>query len=206
MPVYPDSFGLRGLDLAGLWDADNKYAIEFYDNMVWAAKHGQREMAMQLGHYWDMQLFYKHDDQRSKIDPKLEPLSASKQPNKILKDGMTRLMLICADKSAEFFWFVASGTGTSTPTIGQKNLDAENARVDMRADGHMDAFGNILFFRARFGTGIPTATIREFGGCDEPEDPSKFAWRVVLPEAEKVEHVQFQTWYSASHYLIASAK
>ena len=34
MPVYPDSFGLRGLQIAGLWDASDKYPWELYDQII----------------------------------------------------------------------------------------------------------------------------------------------------------------------------
>lgn len=201
----PDSFGVRGIQLAGLWDAHNPIAWGFYSKII-EMKEVDREKAIAMSRFFDLQLLYKWNDQRSKIEPDLEPIDSVKAYNKILQDGLSRLMLFCANKSSEFFYWVASGTGTSAPTVGQKALDNENARVDMRVDGHLDSIGNILFFRARFSEGISSDTVYEFAACDSADDPAKFCWRVVLPEANKIEHVQYDTWYTASHYLIATAK
>lgn len=200
-----DYLPIAGIEVSALWDAKDTYAWDLFDKCV--QKEGvDRELSITNAQYFDEQLLRRYEDKRSGSDPKLEPLNIGVHPNKILKDGLTRLNLIMAGKSGGFFYFIASGEGTSPVSIGNKKLDNENARVDMRTDGILDAFGNTLFMRARFPTGIPDATITEFGACDAAEDPSTFCWRVVLDPTEYLEHTQNETWYNSSHYLVTYSK
>jgi hypothetical protein len=200
-----DYLPIAGIELSALWDAKDTYAWDLYDKCI-QYEGVDRELSINNAQYFDEQLFRRFEDKRSGSDPKLEPLQIGCKPNKILKDGLTRLNLIMANKSGGFFYFLASGEGTSPVGIGNKELDNENARVDMRTDGILDAFGNVLFMRARFATGIPDATISEFGACDTEEDPSTFCWRVVLDPTEYLAHVQGETWYNSSHYLVTYSK
>ena len=77
MPVYHDSFGLRGLQIAGLWDASDKYLWEFYDQII-KTKDVNREKAIAMSQYFDLQVFKKWDDQRSSMDKHLELMDAAK--------------------------------------------------------------------------------------------------------------------------------
>ena len=56
MPVYPDSFGLRGLQIAGLWDASDKYPWEFYNQII-KTKDVDRVKAIAMSQYFDLQVF-----------------------------------------------------------------------------------------------------------------------------------------------------
>lgn len=203
--AHYDYMPIAGVELSALWDVKDTYAWDLFGKCI-QLEGVDRELAIANAQYFDEQLFRRYDDRRSGTDPKLEPLQVGVQSNKILKDGLTRLNLIMANKSGGFFYFYASGEGTSPVSIGNKTLDDENARVDMRTDGILDAFGNVLFMRARFPTGVPDATISEFGACDTEEDPSTFCWRVVLDPTEYLEHTQGETWYNGSHYLVTYSK
>jgi len=200
-----DYLPISGIDISALWDVNDRYAWDLYSKCI-QSKDVDRELSIHNAQYFDEQLFRRYEDKRSGTDPKLEPIKVGCKPNKILKDGLTRLNLIMANKSGGFFYFVASGEGVSPVSIGNTGLDDENARIDMRTDGILDAFGNTLFMRARFPTGIADATITEFGATDAEEDPSTFCWRVVLDSNEYLEHVQSETWYNSSHYLVTYSK
>jgi hypothetical protein len=202
--AHYDLLGIAGIEACVLWDNRNEYAKRFYDKTIEA--NVGREIALKNAQYMDMQIFLRHNDQRSAADPKLEPLAYAIKGNKLLKDGLDRLNLIMASRSGDFFYFYACGTGSSNASVGQTKLDSEIARVDIRRDGLLDAFGNTLFQRARFATGIPSNTIREFGACDTAEDPSTFMWRAVLPEEDKLEHTQNATWFSGSHFLVSYSR
>jgi hypothetical protein len=174
--------------------------------MIHAHKHGERDLALEMSRYWDEQVSRYHDDKRSGSDRRLEPLQTGIKSNKVLKDGIVRFIEILADKSAGFFYYAVSGTGTTGVTVGQRGLAAENARVDMRTNGLLDALGNALYQRATFPTGLASATITEFGASDKPSNPSIFAWRVLLDPSEYFTHEQGETWYNSSHYLVMYAK
>ena len=195
-----------GLEVAALWSNRNTFAKEFSDKMIQAHKQGERDLALDMSHYWDEQVWRYHDDKRSGSDKQLEPLQTGIKPNKVLKDGIVRFIEILADKSAGFFYYAVSGTGLTGVTVGQRGLAAENARVDMRINGLLDALGNALYMRATFPTGLASATITEFGAADKPTNPSVFAWRVLLDPSEYFEHEQGQTWYNSSHYMVLYAK
>lgn len=200
------SYEIAGLEVAALWSNRSKRAYDYFSKLVEAHKQGNRELVIRMSNHFDDQVMRYHDDKRSGSDKALEPLSSGVQSNKVLKDGITRFNEILADKSAEFFYYIVSGTGTTAVSVGQRSLAAENARVDMRLDGLLDAYGNILLMRARFPTGIANARITEFGAADKPSDPSTFAWRVVLDPTEYFDHIQGETWYTSSHYLVTYSK
>lgn len=200
-----DFRSMIGIDVSVLWDVNNKYAWDLYSKCI-QLNGADRELSIQNALYFDEQVLRRFDDKRSGTNSQLEPLQITVKPNKILKDGLTRFNLIMANKSSGFPFFYASGIGTSPVSIGNKKLDDENARVDMRRDGILDATGNVLFMRARFPSGIADADVSEFGACDLAEDPSTFFWRVVLDSNEVLEHTQNQTWYNSSHYLVTYSK
>lgn len=200
-----DYLPISGVELSALWSVDDKYAWDLFGKCI-QLQGVDRELSIRNAQYFDEQLFRRYDDKRAGTDPKLEPLQIGVQNNKILRDGLSRLNQIMAGKSGGYFYFYASGEGTSPVSIGNKGLDDENSRVDMRTDGILDAFGNVLFMRARFPSGIADATISEFGACDAEEDPSTFCWRVVLDSNEYLEHTQGETWYNGSHYMVVYSK
>lgn len=201
------SVTIGGTEFAALWStADNRYAKKYYDKTVELHRNGFRQEALSMSLYFDTQIHRYHEDKRSGSDYNLEPMKTAEQNNKVLKDGITRFSEIMADVSADFFYYLVSGTGTAGVNVGQRGLSAENARADMRTHGVMDSAGNLLLMRCQFPTGIPTATITEFGAADKPADPSTFAWRVVLDPTEYFIHEQGETWYTASHYLAMYAK
>lgn len=195
-----------GLEVAALWSNRNKFAQEYFQKSIEAHRQGDRDLALKMSAYWDEQVFRYHDDKRSGSDKDLEPLQAAVKPNKVLKDGIGRFIEILADKSAAFFYYAVSGTGTTGVTVGQRGLARENARVDMRLNGLLDSLGNALYMRATFPTNLTSATITEFGAADRPANPSTFAWRVLLDETEYFTHEQGQTWYNSSHYMVFYAK
>lgn len=201
------SMTMGGRELAALWSInDNTYAKKYYDKTVELHQKGFRQESIAMSVHFDTQIHRYHEDKRSGSDINLEPIQTAEQNNKVLKDGITRFSEIMADVSAEFFYYLVSGTGTAGVNVGQRGLSAENARADMRTNGVMDSAGNLLLMRCQFPTGIPTATISEFGATDKAADPSTFAWRVVLEPSEYFDHEQGETWYTASHYLVMYAK
>lgn len=201
------SIDIGGRELAALWStADNTYAKKYYDKTVELHKKGFRQEALSMSLHFDTQIHRYHEDKHSGSDTNLEPMQTAEQNNKVLKDGITRFSEIMADVSADFFYYLVSGTGTTAVNVGQRGLAAENARADMRTHGVMDSAGNLLLMRCQFPTGIPSATITEFGATDRPADPSTFAWRVILDPTEYFVHEQGETWYTASHYLVMYAK
>lgn len=197
---------MEGYEIAALWSVDDRHALDEYMRSVRAAHAGDRATSVRLALEFDNQLLRYYHDRRSGSNPKLQPIQPAFAKNKVLTDGISRFNEIIADKSVEFFYYIASGTGTTAPSVGQHRLAEENARVDMRQTGTFDAAGNMQINRAMFPTGISSDTITEFGGCDQPADPSIFAWRVVLDESEYFDHVQGESWYTASHYLVTYSK
>jgi hypothetical protein len=201
------SVGIGGQEIAALWSTgDNTYAKRYYDKTVELHSKGFREESLSMSLYFDTQIHRYHEDKRSGSDSNLEPIKTAEQTNKVLKDGITRFSELMADVSADFFYYLVSGTGTAAVNVGQRGLSAENARADMRTHGVMDSAGNLLLMRCQFPTGVTSATITEFGATDRPSDPSTFAWRVLLDPTEYFVHEQGETWYTASHYLAMYAK
>lgn len=197
---------MEGYEIAALWYADDKYVLDYYNRTIEAKKAGDREKALSLAFHFDEQILRYYQDKRSGSDPRLQPIKPAFAKNKVLTDGITRFNDIIADLSVLFFYYIASGTGTTAVTVGQHRLAEENARVDMRETGTFDAAGNMQINRAMFPTGISSDTITEFGGCDAPAEPSTFAWRVVMDESEYFDHEQGVTFYTASHYLVTYSK
>lgn len=207
--VTKSSVGIAGRQLAALWPTkpmQSNFAKQFYDKTVGMHRAGFREEALQMSVYFDTQIHRYYEDKRTGSDPELEPLAVAEKNNKVLKDGITRFGEVLADKSVGFFFYLVSGTGTATVSVGQKGLSAENARSDMRTSGVMDSTGNVLLMRSQFPTGLPSATITEFGAADKAANPSVFAFRVLLEPDEYFVHEQGETWYTASHYLAFYSK
>jgi hypothetical protein len=194
----------EGFHIAALWSTSDKRAMHLFNQAVAAEKIGDREKAIKLSYSFDEQILNHYNDNRTRLT--IEPETSAIATNKVFTDGISRFNEIIADKSVEFFYYIASGTGTTSVSVGQHRLAAENARVDMRVNGVFDAAGNVQINRAMFPTGIADATVTEFGGCDTPTDPSTFAWRVLLDESEYFDHVQGDTWYTGSHYLVTYSK
>lgn len=197
---------MEGYEIAALWSNDDRYTKDLYMRAVRAAQAGDRQTAVRLSLEFDGQVLRYHNDKRSGSNPRMQPLVTGFAQNKVLTDGITRFNEIISDKSVEFFYYIASGTGITSPSVGQHRLAAENARVDMRQNGVFDAAGNMQINRSMFPTGIASATITEFGGCDAPAEPSTFAWRVVMDESEYFDHEQGVTFYTAGHYLVTYSK
>lgn len=194
----------EGYHIAALWSNSDVVAQHLFKKAVAAEKAGDRALAIKLSEYFDGEIVKHYNDNRSALE--LKPEASAIATNKVFTDGISRFNEIIADKSVEFFYYIASGTGTTSVSVGQHRLAAENARVDMRINGVFDAAGNVQINRAMFPTGIADAVITEFGGCDTPTDPSTFAWRVLLDESEYFFHVQGDTWYTGSHYLVTYSK
>ena len=178
----------------------------YYDKTVELHQNGFREESVAMSIHFDTQVHRYHEDKRSGSDYNLEPMQTAEKNNKVLKDGITRFSEIMADVSADFFYYLVAGTGITPVSVGQRGLAQEIARADMRTHGVMDSAGNILLMRCQFPTGIPSATISEFGATDRAADPSTFAWRVLLDSTEFFVHEQGNTWFTASHYLAMYAK
>lgn len=200
-----DILPISGIEIAALWSTRDKYAWDLFGKCI-QLQGVDRQLSILNSQYFDEQVLRRYNDKRSGSDPKLEPLTIGCKKNKMLKDGITRFNLIMAGKSGGFPYFYASGTGTNDVSFSNFSLHQENARVDIRTDGILDAEGSTLFQRARFPTGIPDADISEFGACDAEEDPSIFFWRSVLDSEEILEHVQGETWYNGSHYMVVYSK
>lgn len=184
----------KGRMLAALWLATDKEKLDHYFNRFSNKSPLRDTLKDEILNEFDDQVYRKWNDQRS--GSKLEPVEAVVIPNKKLADGIARDNLVLAGRAGLLFLFMASGTGASKPSIGQHNLDAENAR----ADAEIHPQGNVLKTVGRFPTTIPTDTISEFGGCDEPQDPSTFSWRSIIEDiAQQLPHTQGVTEYTGSH-------
>lgn len=184
----------KGRMLAALWLTSDKEKLDHYFNRFSNNSPLKDELKEKILNEFDEQVERKWNDQRS--GSKLEPVEAVISPNKKLADGIARDNLVLAGRAGLLFLFMASGTGASKPSIGQHSLDVENARVD--AEVHPQ--GNVLKTIGRFPTTIPTATICEFGACDEPQDPATFSWRSIIENvSQQLPHTQGVTEYTGSH-------
>jgi hypothetical protein len=134
----------------------------------------------------------------------IEPITITVKKNTALDTGIARWNQIIANRSNDFFLYMASGTGTSTPFAGQTSLDAENARTSLMDDGALEPEGNIVRSVGRFSRGVADAIVAEFGSCDETIDPSTFGWRIAIEDqSERLDHKQDLTEYTNSHSMIS---
>jgi hypothetical protein len=185
----------RGVMIAALWLAEtDSDRLDYYFKRIGKDSPLSDQEKFRLTEDFDRQVHRVWNDQRT--GTKLEPIQVSRSPNKKLASGITRDNLVLAGKAGLLFEFQASGTNASTPSIGQKRLFAENARID----AELHAQGNLLKSVARYSTNIPSATICEFGGCDAPSDPTTFSWRSIIESVDdRLAHVQGVTEYTGSH-------
>lgn len=180
--------------LAALWLVTDKAKLDYFFDRFSNKSPLSEDLKNKMLNIFDDQVARKWHDKRT--GSLLEPVEAVIAPNKKLADGIARDNLVLAGRAGLLFLFMASGTGQSKPSIGQHNLDDENARVD--AEIHPQ--GNVLKTVGRFPTTIPSATISEFGACDEPQDPCTFSWRSIIENtAYQLPHIQGTTEFTGSH-------
>jgi hypothetical protein len=188
----------QGIMIAALWAKEDSERLDYYFKRFGKDSPLSDTDKFKLTEDFDRQVHRIWNDQRS--GTKLEPLQASRSPNKKLASGITRDNLVLAGKAGLLFEFQAAGTNASRPSIGQKRLFAEHARID--AELHPQ--GNILKSVARYSTNIPSATICEFGGCDAPSDPTTFSWRSIIESVDdRLAHVQGVTEFTGSHVEVS---
>jgi hypothetical protein len=193
--------GNKGYSVMGLWDVQDSHQLDWLFSRVNRQSSIDYTTRIRLLENFDyQQMRYWYDN---KSGTPIEPLTITIKKNIALDTGIARWIQIMANRSNAFFFYMASGTGTSDPFAGQQGLDAENARTSLLDDGALEPEGNILRDVGRFSRGIQDGLISEFGSCDEPIDPSTFGWRIAIQEVnERLDHKQDLTEYTNSHTLI----
>jgi hypothetical protein len=190
----------RGYSVMGLWDVKDSFQLDWLFARINRRSPLDYETRLRLLEAFDYQQMRHWYDQRSNI----KPLTITIKKNTALDSGISRWNQIIANRSTAFFFYMASGTGTSEPFAGQTGLDAENARTSLLDDGALEPEGNILRDVGRFSRGIPDDLIAEFGSCDEPIDPSTFGWRISIEDVnERLDHKQDLTEYTNSHSMVS---
>lgn len=127
---------------------------------------------------------------------KFEPHVAIVEKNRTLNDGVDRYSLLISGETIKVFRFIAGGTSNVKPNAGQWGLGNEAYRdtVDF-----LSGQGNVVKTGISIPKGQPTTSFKEFGGCDEPVDPSTFSWRVRIKTAPFLEHIQGSTAPQVNH-------
>lgn len=127
---------------------------------------------------------------------KFEPHVAIVQSNRTLNDGVDRYSLLLSGETIKVFRFIAGGTTNVKPNAGQWGLGNEAFR---NIADFLTGQGNVLKTGISIPKGQPTTSFKEFGGCDEPVDPSTFSWRVRIKNAPFLEHIQGSTNPTVNH-------
>jgi hypothetical protein len=127
---------------------------------------------------------------------KFEPHVAIIEKNRVLNDGVDRYSLLISGETIKVFRFIAGGTSNVKPNAGQWGLGNEAFR---NIADFLTGQGNVVKTGVSIPKGQPGTSFKEFGGCDEPVDPSTFAWRVRIKNAPFLEHVQGITSPQVNH-------
>lgn len=136
---------------------------------------------------------------------RFEPHHVTKQPNLVMWDGLTGFTELMSGEISNTFVFKKAGTGTTPPTYSDPGLETEIATVDMRIDGDINSDGIVLKDTATFPTGVPSATVSEFGATDTDGDETsaRLAYRVVIERVEdRLGHIQDVTEVQESHSIV----
>ena len=118
---------------------------------------------------------------------KFEPHVAILEHNRTLNDGVDRYSLLLSGETIKVFRFIAGGTSNVKPNAGQWGLGNEAFR---NIADFLTGQGNVVKTGISIPKGQPNTSFKEFGGCDEPVDPSTFSWRVRIKNAPFLEHLQ----------------
>jgi hypothetical protein len=193
----------RGYGVIGLWDIRDSHELDWVFLRINRYRSPlDYETRLRLIEGFEVQQMRHWYDQRSSAP--IEPIKVTIKKNTALDSGIARWNQIIANRSNAYFFYMASGTGTSTPFAGQTGLDNENARTSLLEDGALEPEGNVLRDVGRFSRGVPDALIAEFGSCDEPIDPSTFGWRIAIEDQnERLDHKQDLTEYTNSHSMVS---
>jgi len=130
-----------------------------------------------------------------------EPHSVIVEKNRTLNDGVDRYSMLISGETIKTFRFIACGLSNVKPNPGQWGLADEAFR---NLADYLTGNGNVVKMGMAIPKGVPTASFKEFGGCDEPTDPSTFNWRVRIKNAPFLEHIQGLTNPQVNHttYLV----
>lgn len=198
----PDQIGRKGYAVISLWDATDSKELDWLFARINRRSPMDYQTRLRFMEGFDYQQMRYWYDQRTSAP--IAPIQVTLKKNTALDTGINRWNQIIANRSNQFFVYMASGVGTSTPFAGQMGLDAENARMSLLEDGALEPEGNIVRSVGRFSRGIPDAVVAEFGSCDEPIDPSTFGWRIAIEDpAERLDHKQDLTEYTNSHSMVS---
>jgi hypothetical protein len=127
---------------------------------------------------------------------KFEPHVTIIEHNRTLNDGVDRYSLLISGETIKVFRFIAGGTSNIKPNPGQWGLGNEAFR---NIADFLSGQGNVVKMGLSIPKGQPTTSFKEFGGCDEPVDPSTFDWRVRIKNAPFLDHVQGVTSPQVNH-------
>lgn len=124
--------------------------------------------------------------------------------NKVTASGIVGMVNILANQSTQFYNYMSMGSGTMQATIGQRKLQAEEARLSVLKDGSSIARGNVWNHVGNFGYGIRTGKYYEYGIHNGPLEPSKMLARSVLPNG--LQQTQNETFLMVSHSMVFAPK
>lgn len=128
----------------------------------------------------------------------MEPLMIGEdKEDLVVNAGLIRIAQLVTGKSAQYFTYFASGTGTAVERPSDVVLSSENYRISMISSGFVEAVGTVMKFVAKFPSFIPTAFVTEGGVFDIGSSNSgTMLFRTLYPTTSRVEHIQGRTFYS----------
>ena len=160
---------LRQLSKLGTRDSRNQIITEFNNNLE-RSYNDHRHIIMNP-HTEPNHLF--------------EPLQVEKFPNMVVLSGLTKMAEILTDQSSSYFNFIEIGEGSEEVNLLNTHLAFPVYRVNVHDLGWFEPHGTTVRTGSLFPEDTPNCTIREIGGFDAAEDPSKMGWRVVIEDAAK---------------------
>lgn len=128
----------------------------------------------------------------------MEPLTIGEEKEDLVVNaGLVRIAQLVTGKSAQYFTFFASGTGTAIERPADVRLASENFRVSMLSSGFQEAVGTVMKFVGKFPSFVTSGFISEGGVFDFGSTNSgTMLFRTVYPTNGRVEHIQNRTFYS----------
>lgn len=205
-----DEMRFNGVTRSALWDKnDFDYHVHYVKLINSSGKERRRDLITNLVNHFDS----LYNDHRNHIlenykypHKHFESHGLSINDNKTTIYACMRHAEIICEESIERFYWLASGTSVSaTPLVIDKKLNAENMRVSLKDNGFLFSNSNVIMEHGVFPTGIPNATIKEFGAFDHPSALAIMQtceWHNIIKYSNEYhEHKQNQTYYTATHAM-----
>jgi|SRR5215203_268309 len=128
----------------------------------------------------------------------IEPLQiGEKKEDLVVNAGLVRIAQLVVGRSAQYFTYFASGTGTAVERPSDVILSSENYRVSMISSGFTEAVGTVMKFVGKFPSFLASGFISEGGVFDlGTTNTGTMLFRTVYPTSSRVEHISGRTYYS----------